>query len=147
MQCSFMRRREVVLMALACGLLVVVGGCGSSGPDRVAVSGSVTYQGKPLPDGTVYFVPTGKAGAAGCVAIQDGQYSAKKQDSLLAGDYKVQIEAFRERTLPAQAGAGPGMKATKREQYIPAKYNTSSELKLTIKSGAGSMTQDFDLKD
>ena len=85
-------------LAVACGLLTAVGGCRPSGPERVAVSGTVTYQGKPVPGGTIYFVPCqGTAGLPGYAAITDSQYYVKTDGGLLVGDFLVKIEAYRDR--------------------------------------------------
>jgi hypothetical protein len=143
------RCRRIVEVAVICGLLAAIGGCGPNGPERVRVSGTVTYQGKPLPDGTISFVPIGKtAGLPADVAILQGQYDAKIQSGLLVGDYQVRIEAQRERSGPPQlAGGRFAWRERHREQVIPAKYNTKSELKVTIEPGHRSVTRDFVLND
>ena len=39
-------------------IAVVSGGCGGDrGPERVVVSGTVTHNGKPIPEGVIRFVP------------------------------------------------------------------------------------------
>ncbi len=55
-------------------LLLLLAGCSSS---NGTITGKVTYQGKPLPSGTVTFVPE-KGGSAVVGVIQDGEYKATK---------------------------------------------------------------------
>jgi hypothetical protein len=67
----------------ACGssLLVAVlsfciTGCGG-GPKLYRVSGNVTFAGKPIPEGKIYFTPDGakeNSGAPGFANIKDGKY-------------------------------------------------------------------------
>lgn len=63
----------------AAGLLALafVIGCQESGPERNHVSGSVTFQGKPIPYGEVLITPDGQkrnTGAQGIAPIRDGKY-------------------------------------------------------------------------
>ena len=54
-------------------------GCGTgSSVDRETLSGKVTFQGKPLPQGFIYFEPDiskGNSGPQGFAPILDGEYS------------------------------------------------------------------------
>ncbi len=67
-------------VVLVSGLLgVVFGGCGGSGDgvERFHVSGTVSYDGSPVPHGTILFTPDaakGNSGPAGYSTIQDGSY-------------------------------------------------------------------------
>lgn len=36
---------------------------------------------------------------------------------------------------------------TVKDQYLPAKYNSKSELELTVESGSGPITKDFALEE
>lgn len=69
------------LTALAM-LALIVPGCGD-GPKRVRVSGTVTFQGKPVPYGNVVFEPDkfkGNSGPQGYATIKDGRF-----DTAIAG--------------------------------------------------------------
>lgn len=141
---------RVVSLAIAWGTLAAFGGCGIGGPDKIAVSGNVTFQGQSVPGGTIYFVPCdGTEGLPANASIKDGRYHMKTNGGLSSGDYNVKIEAYRHVGVPLQAvlGTGPEQQMQSREQYIPAKYNTNTELKLTVESGSGTIKQDFDLSD
>ena len=66
--------KNTVWMLLISGSLALVG-CGGaveSGPPRFRLSGKVTFDGKPVPAGTIYFEPA--TGPAGSAQIKDGQY-------------------------------------------------------------------------
>lgn len=56
-------------------LLALTAGC-DTGPKKVAVSGTVTYDGKPVEYGTISFGPTNGGPTAGG-EINDGKYSVK----------------------------------------------------------------------
>ncbi|NDC54528.1 MAG: hypothetical protein EBZ74_09630 [Planctomycetia bacterium] len=64
------------LTAAAYGCLIV--GCGPQGVARYDVEGTVTFDGKPLPRGTIRFeadATKGNSGPVGIAAIVDGSYS------------------------------------------------------------------------
>lgn len=66
-------------------VVLLVCGCGQQGPARFDVSGTVTYDGQPLPQGTIRFEPDGSKGNHGPVgyaAITDGTYTTKGQGTL-----------------------------------------------------------------
>jgi hypothetical protein len=134
------------LALLVCAALGVAVGCSGSGDDlpREAVSGTVTLDGQLLPNGSISFMPSGGSGAGptptgGGGAIASGKFSIARDTGLVPGSYNVAIyasEQSAERTKPAQAGAGI-KPAERAKELIPAKYNTSTELKAEIKKGGG----------
>lgn len=90
-----MKRPLLGLGVLACLILT---GC-DSGPRRYQVSGDVTYQGKPVPSGTIYFDPDatkGNDGPQGVAAIKDGKYNTSDPDGrgAVGGPHVIRIEAF-----------------------------------------------------
>jgi len=109
------------------GALLVLAGCG--GPQTAEVSGKVDYDGKPLPEGEIYFVGEGKAPEI--LPIKDGNYSGK----VTTGKKKVEIYAYKEgkplpKNTPGAAEAG-----TPKVNYIPPQYNTSSKTYEEVKAG------------
>jgi len=87
----------VPLLLLACSL----SGCGNSeeGPSRYVVTGTVTYDGKPVPRGYVTFVPDNAKGTTGPTSrakIVDGKYNTQSEGSKppIAGDLLIQIEGY-----------------------------------------------------
>lgn len=111
-------------------------GCAPAGPTTYPVSGKVTWNGQPLPDGFIIFeAPDGSlTPAAG--KITDGAYDVRVQ----AGSKKVQIRADRE-----TGQRDPVMNTIAREPYIPARYNSATILEADVAPSANSF--DFDLRD
>ncbi len=72
---SFLRWTPLALATI--GLCVGLAGCGDGGDStkRFDVSGAVTFDGKPVPSGTILFEPdSGNRGPAGFAQIRDGKY-------------------------------------------------------------------------
>lgn len=131
-----------LFMATLC--FPVLAGCSSADEmEKATVSGTVTYNAKPVEKGEIRFVP--KAGTEGPLAIgtiDNGAYTVTAAGGVPIGDHKVEILAYVELPKPANA---PPISPTAREQYIPEKYNTNSELEFTVPSG-GEITKDFVLE-
>jgi hypothetical protein len=140
-----------VCSALAAALIAVaaLGGChGNRGPERAIVAGSVSYQGQPVVNGLIRFLADPESGMPTAGAfIVDGKYVADSHGGVPVGTHLVQIEAFR--VAPTSGASGrsvqPGAGVTRGEQFLPEKYNVHTTLKVTIPSGSGKITQDFDL--
>jgi hypothetical protein len=120
------------------GLLLVLPSCGGSSTH--SVSGTVNFDGQPLPDGNIAFSPTG-TGARGPgkgAKITGGKYELRTE----AGKYKVQITASKMMPLPKGEVGMYGEKEMER-QYIPDRYNAKTELTADV---PGSGPINFDLK-
>jgi hypothetical protein len=118
-------------------------GCGRSGPERVVVSGAVTYEGKPIAEGRINFMPTGQSAVpmSGAV-IHNGRYRVDAKGGVPVGTHTVQIEAYGGSPAPGRV-----LKPGARTQYLPGKFNADSQLEITIQSGTGEVTKDFELTD
>ena len=130
-----MRLRTLFFGPLALALLLGVYGCsGASKP--VKVKGTVTLDGKPLPNGQVKFIPTAEKGReATGVTDADGTFQLEtfsSGDGALPGDYKVTVE-YQEPVSQTEVTApqkGQSMKAMwdatqkkmKEQQKKPPKY-------------------------
>ena len=122
-------------------------GCAEDGPERFPLSGNVSFQGTPLAEGSIRFVPEDKAQAQEGAMIRNGKYSA----TLTRGRKKVVIEAFREKTgggaanIPVRpGGVSKSLKDAKEtEMFVPEQYNSKSTL--TVEAGPDTSSQDFDL--
>ncbi|PQO43977.1 carboxypeptidase-like regulatory domain-containing protein [Blastopirellula marina] len=126
------------LMAVAVIAVSMVLGCGSaSGPRLGTVSGTVTLNGKPLPDATVSFSnadnrpSVGKTDASGHYELQ----FTRERMGAIVGENVVRI------TVATVEGEGVKPK----RETIPAMYNTDSELRYEVKAGAND-DANFDLK-
>ena len=90
------------LLPAACCLLpavccLLLAGCGEAGPARYDVSGSVTYDGKPLPAGRISFEPDesqGNTGSVGFADVKDGHYQTQPGQGPGGGPYKAVIFGY-----------------------------------------------------
>jgi hypothetical protein len=82
-------------LALAAGGLLVLAGCGESGPPRYDLSGKVTHGGQPVPAGSVTLVPDtskGNSGPAGSAEIKGVQYDTSQGGTgHVGGPHRVKI--------------------------------------------------------
>ncbi len=118
-------------------------GC-DTGPEMIPISGTVTFQGKPIPLGkiTLRAIEGTRAPACGGT-IQDGKYVIDTRGGVPPGTYLVIIEAVA-KVGQAQVEV-PGASTDQMVQYIPPKYNENSELKLVVESGSRRMEKNFEL--
>jgi hypothetical protein len=88
----------------------------------VLVSGTVAFDGKPMPDGYVIFTPEG-GGTPAAGPISDGKFSFMASP----GNHRVEIEASQ-----FVGPKNPIMGLQPREQYVPARYNSASTLQREV---------------
>lgn len=80
--------------AIAAAFLVLYG-CGPAEPTYYHVSGTIKFDGKPIPKGTIYFEPKGK-GQQGRSDLVDGKYDTKSPGGkgVLGGPYNIRIGGY-----------------------------------------------------
>ena len=104
-----------LLLLTVCLLLA---GCGPSTSKREAkkypVRGTVTLDGQPLPEGTIYF-KTIATGALDFASIKAGKFEGQAQE----GDRRVEISCTK-----SEVQESGGMKTEVQKELLPAKYNT-----------------------
>ncbi len=93
-----MIRLRFTTTAAAAGLLfcLIAGGCGP-GDSMVHLTGHVTYDGQPVPRGTITFSPDtqqGNQGHGSKAIITDGTYTTQESFGLVGGPHVVRIEGF-----------------------------------------------------
>lgn len=128
-------RRAVALFSLVVALGAA--GCGGDGANRI--SGKVSFNGKPLPAGKIYFTPDGSkgnTGAAGFADIKDGVYDTGTGRGSVKGAVVVAIEGFD----PGQSGAKE-KGDTSGETTVKSLF-ARYEIKLDV---TGTMTKDFEV--
>jgi hypothetical protein len=164
----FTRRATRALAGLG---LLLVWGCGDDGlPRRYPVYGEVTYNGKPLTQGIVNFIPQSDKGRAASGTIQEGSYNMTTLtpgDGVIPGPYRVTVTAVKRteeskkilaRTPDAPPGhdqpyfgppSGPQIfKANKlAKRLVPDKYNSPDRSGLTAEVKEESNRLDFKLTD
>ncbi len=99
-------RAAWLLPALAC---LFAFGCGDKGVHHV--SGKVTFQGKDVPQGMIYFMPDGSkgnTGPTGYAEIKDGQYDTDSATGKAAppGPLVIAIEGFDPSAAPDKPKPG-----------------------------------------
>lgn len=114
-------------------LLVAVAGCGSPpASERVAVSGTVTLDGAPLPYGAILLV--GAQGPKAGGVIRDGKFAVAQEEGPAPGEIQVQIRAPRlppGAQLPADQGEVFRL-VMEAEELLPSHYNTDSQLRAEV---------------
>lgn len=118
--------------------LGIISGC-SETTEPVSVSGTVTFDKKPIPKGKIAFRYTDANVATVSADIKDGKYQLSNEAGLIPGEYEVIISAMRKAKRPKKRfetleGENASNQVTD-ENYIPEKYNNQTELKVTLKAG------------
>lgn len=81
-------------LVTACSLLVLTGCSRSDGPPRYRLSGTVTHAGKPVPAGSVSFVPDvseGNNGPGGLAKIKDGRFDTAEGTGHVGGPHIISV--------------------------------------------------------
>ncbi len=122
--------------------LLNMAGCGP-GDNRQALSGTVSWLGKPLPKGVITFYPKGQGSTVGCEII-DGKFLIEMINGATPGKYRVEIVAFRP-TGKSEFDIDQNKQVSIEEQYLPKQFNADSILDAEV-VGTKSNTFAFDLK-
>jgi hypothetical protein len=139
-----------IALLLAVGLAALpFTGCGGSG--RVSVSGRVTVDGKPVPEGSITFIPEkGNPGPTAGGAIRDGSYKIDARKGPMTGKHRMEVHAVARtgRSIPDPRSPGKAdVKVDETKDIVPAKYLTGKAGDLpTCDLHAGANTVDVELK-
>jgi hypothetical protein len=109
-------------------LLIGFVGCAEKSTE---ISGSVSYAGEPVPEGTIRFEPTDRQSAPFDAAISNGQYRITvPATQVRPTKYVVRVEGLRKtgRQLPAGPPMPEGTFVDEIKPYLPQKYNSQSML-------------------
>jgi hypothetical protein len=115
-------------------ILVLLAGCGKSGPELAAVSGRVTLDGQPLPGAQLMFQPEALGSPSFGLADREGKYELGYKRGVkgaVIGWHAVKIQM------------DPGASTPSGEKSLPARYNTESNLRREVVSGENIL--DFEL--
>jgi hypothetical protein len=131
-----MRRRSRLFPAVFFSCMVALGCPGNREEPTYDVSGAVTIDGAPLPNGFINFESEKPDGQPpGSAQIDGGRYATKSR----AGKKKITITSNK----PTGEKDSGGFDIT--VNWLPARYNTKSELSAEV-TAAGPNTFDFALK-
>ena len=143
------RLARITCLALCATLLV---GCSGDGPKTVPVSGVVKYNGKPLTNGDVKFIPFEREnghGAQGKIN-EAGEYKLttfRDGDGCVQGEYHIAVFSYGEAPPPTDAQKELAVVPPSAPPAIPERYFSWRTSKLTAKVGDEAAVVDLELKD
>jgi hypothetical protein len=105
-------------------VLLLLCGCGRSGPVRYRVVGTVKWEDESVPKGDMIFQPVDVRARAEGAKIVDGKFMVY----LPPGKMRVKIVASRERP----GGVDKAMNSPLLDHYIPAEFNDQSTLERDV---------------
>lgn len=100
-----------------CTLLVLaltVPACSTATPEKHAVTGTVSFDGQPIAEGTITFRPVDANVAPQSTQVKEGRFAL----DLPAGAMRVEVSASRPSQGPPVKDMGPSF-----EEYIPPRYH------------------------
>jgi hypothetical protein len=139
-----------ISLVLIGAVFLLLSGCKDADhADLVPVSGTVTLDGKELPNATVWFSPVDETKGQGGTSATDasGKYTLqgpRGQAGIPAGEYKVVISRRLMRDgSPAPAG---GAEDSPARETLPPRFSDAQATQLTAKVMPGTTSVDFPLK-
>lgn len=156
-----MEKRNRTVWAFV-GLIVALAPCGCVVEEQpkgfLPISGRVTYQGQPVKNGTINFLPIREGGVLATGHINNGAITDvithKPGDGIKEGRYRVTIIAFEEGAVeqridrfngPTHAEVSKLAASTK--VLIPLKYSSIHDSDLIVDVSPEKLTFEFNLKD
>jgi hypothetical protein len=141
---------RVTLTGTACLLAIVLPalpGCtGSKDPyGRLPLAGTVTFQGQPLAEGIIEFLPSDPNQRLSTrTLVSKGKYQVPREQGVPPGTYRVLISSPDPSSQDTGEQLGPpGMKMPPpAKERIPARYNRQSRVTVDVQDG-GANTFDF----
>ena len=125
-------------------VLVLVAGCAGEETDgRLSLSGSVTFQGQPLEQGSIELVAEDGSQQPGA-PITDGEFTIPAPQGLKPGTFIVRIFSTEEPEDDEPQAPGPESAEPLGKERIPARFNVESELTAEVTEG-GKNRFTFDL--
>jgi len=131
-ECRLVKRLQesfpFILLTASCLAAMVLPGCHRqpSGPPTVSVTGDVTLDQEPVKEGNIIFrqLDHDLKGFGGI--IQNGKYQITVEPA------RMKVEIVASRPVPGKFTMENGIQEPVTESYIPAKYNTKSELEVDV---------------
>jgi hypothetical protein len=116
-------------------VLAIASGCGGVGDgiERQAISGRVTFDGKPLDHGEITLSPI-QAGPSAGGTIAAGTFKIGRSGGPSAGKYRVMIMSIQLTGRQVRDADGPpSSKVAEKANVIPARYNFKSDVEIEVK--------------
>jgi hypothetical protein len=119
----------ILRITLLCVMCLAFAGCAKKSDGKVSLTGKVTLDGEPIPEGSITFMPVSAVGTTNGTEISNGYFSVRVNP----GEQAVQIYANRpDLKHPVTKELKERGVEENLEQYIPAKYNRQSTLRVTV---------------
>lgn len=125
---------RAALLVATVTLFALLPGCGGDG--RVKLEGAVSYDGTPIDNGTITFVPAGGEDAKrpkASARITDGKYAFEADFGPMPGAHRVEVTWDKKTGKKVSTGDADMRDETK--QVLPAKYNAQSTLTADLVRG------------
>lgn len=136
---NMFQRFVVLISVVTC--FVFTAGCGGSATVGT-VSGTVTFDGQPLADGTIAFNSVDGSSPTAGGKITNGSYSVE----VSKGPQKVIINSAKVvGSRPAYAGDPNSPMIDITQEILPEKYSSPLKTELTVEVSGKSITKDFPL--
>ena len=127
-------------------LLLSLAGCGPDGPQRAEVSGTIKFNGEPIPEGSINFFPTdGTKGPEAGAVVTNGKFHIPYSTGPVVGKHTVELKYFGETGQMVQdPTAPPGKMIPLRDNLF--KTVITEPIVREVKPNAGDNVFDFDIK-
>jgi hypothetical protein len=108
---------------------------------RQPVAGTVLVDGRPLPSGTIMFLPQDVQTESHIIAVGDsitnGRFVIPRSNGLVPGKYKISVSSEKvEQHEKRSKDHGVHLDIVRpHQEKIPARFNTKSELEIEVKEG------------
>lgn len=131
----------MLIALMGCVVIALGGGC-SQKDAKFEIRGRVSFEGEPISDGKILFMPKDESRPQAISKIANGEYVTASPGGVYVGGYNVQVFGYRGTGKIQDLGEMFG-KQEQQEQYVPAKFNRATEL--TVDITADKTEYDFDL--
>ena len=137
---------RAAFLSCAVTLVCLLLSCSSSGPKKAEVSGTVSFNGVEIEEGSIQFIPVeGNSGPAAGGIIKNGRYHISRDNGVTVGKNRVELKAFAYSGKKIQdPTAPPGVMTDERIQVFPPEYSDNSTVIKEIEAGAN--TIDFHIR-
>lgn len=133
----------VIRMLVPAMALTALEGCGGE-PKQLSVTGTVSFNGKPLEDGTIEFTSDSGAGLPVGSMITQGRYELPNPPGLAAATYLVRINSRGGTREDPDAPPDLEIAAPDSGEQIPRQYNEETMLRAVV-AADGPNTFSFEL--
>jgi hypothetical protein len=137
--CFVLDRARIMLSRGGWALLCLVGlsVCGCTQHSGLEpVTGTVTFQGQPLDQGAIQFLPVESGPTESGAGIKNGHYEIPVANGLAPGKYKVTVFSYDQNGPKVPSNVMPGdAVGVQFKERIPPKYNTETTLTAEVVKG------------